>query len=483
MSQQPAHTRRDAAGRTAGDESFRDAISTVDKRGKRIWVYPKKPSGRFTSRRQWLAFALLGLLFAGPWIRIGGEPLLMINILDRKFVLLGQVFWPQDFLIFVIGFIATIVFVALFTVAFGRIFCGWICPQTVFMEHVFRRIEYWIEGDWKHQQALNKAPWSFDKAWRKTVKHALFFGISFVIGNTFLAYIVGSEELVRIITDPPAQHLGGLAAMLGFSGAFYGNFAFFREQACTTVCPYGRLQGVLLDRKSIVIAYDHLRGERRGSWRKGEDRAAAGKGDCIDCKACVHVCPTGIDIRNGTQLECINCTACIDACDHIMDSVGLPRGLVRYASEDEIAHKKPFTYNLRLKAYTAVLLALVVVLGAMIVGRSDTETTLLRTPGMLFQVQPDGRISNLYALKMVNKTPNELPIRFEVMGRTGEVMLIGKPIVLKPGELASGEVFIILPKDQIDGMKTRVTVGVFSGDRLIEEVTTSFVGPIKPPGT
>lgn len=484
MAPQPAHITRDARAEASRDESFRDSISTVDRHGKRIWVYPKKPSGKWTRRRQWLAYGLLTLLLTGPFIRIGGEPLLMINILERRFVFFGQTFWPQDFLIFVIGFLAFVVFVALFTVAFGRLFCGWACPQTVFMEHVFRRIEYAIEGDWKHQQALNKGPLTGEKLWKKALKHGLFFGISFIIGNTFLGYLIGSDDLLRIITEPPAQHVGGLIAMMAFSGAFYGNFAFFREQACTTVCPYGRLQGVLLDRKSIVIAYDHKRGEQRASFRKGEDRSAVGKGDCIDCKACVHVCPTGIDIRNGTQLECINCTACIDACDHIMDSVNLPRGLVRYASEDEIATNQPFKFNMRLKAYSVVLAVLVGALLTMIATRSETRTTLLRTPGILFQTQPDGRISNLYALKMVNKTSRELPIRFELLDAPGgEVRLVGKPIDLEPGEIGSGEVFIILPAEQVQGMKTRVAVGVYSGDRLLEKVTTSFVGPMKPPGT
>jgi len=317
-----------------------------------------------------------------------------------------------------------------------------------------------------------------DKAWKKTAKHLLFFAIAFVIGNTFLAYIIGSDELFRIINEPPGQHIGGLAAMFVFSGAFYGNFAFFREQACTTVCPYGRLQGVLLDRKSIVIAYDHVRGEVRGLFRKGEVRKEVGKGDCIDCKACVHVCPTGIDIRNGTQLECVNCTACIDACDHMMDSVSLPRGLIRYASEDEVAEGKPFHFNARLKAYTAVLVVLVGVLVTLIAIRSDTETTILRTPGMLFQTRPDGRISNLYAIKTVNKTPNDMPLHLEVLDREGEVELIGRAMDLKGGELAKGEVFIILPKSSLDGTKTTVTIGVYSGDQLLEKVKTSFVGPI-----
>jgi cytochrome c oxidase accessory protein FixG len=471
MAPQPAHIKRDT-------ESYRDAISTVDKQGKRIWVYPKRPKGKFTDRRQLFGYTLLAFLLIGPFLRIGGEPLLMINVIERRFVFFGQIFWPQDFLIFVFGILSFIIFVALFTVAFGRLFCGWACPQTVFMEMVFRRIEYAIEGDWKQQQALNKAPMTADKAWKKTVKHALFFAIAFIIGNTFLAYIIGSDELVRIIREPAGQHIGGLAAMFAFSGAFYGNFAFFREQACTTVCPYGRLQGVLLDRKSIVIAYDHVRGEVRGLFRKGEVRKEAGKGDCIDCKACVHVCPTGIDIRNGTQLECVNCTACIDACDHMMDSVSLPRGLIRYASEDEVAEGKPFHFNARLKAYTAVLVVLVGVLVTLIAIRSDTETTILRTPGMLFQTQPDGRISNLYAIKTVNKTPNDMPLHLEVLHREGEVKLIGRNMDLKAGELAKGEAFIILPKNSLDGTKTTITIGVYSGDRLLETVKTSFVGPI-----
>lgn len=471
MALQPAHIKRDT-------ESYRDSISTVDKQGKRIWIYPKRPKGKFTNRRQWFGYALLTFLLIGPFLRIGGEPLLMINVVERRFVFFGQVFWPQDFLIFVFGILSFIIFIALFTVAFGRLFCGWACPQTVFMEMVFRRIEYAIEGDWKQQQALNKGPMTTDKALKKSVKHALFFAIAFVIGNTFLAYIIGSDELLRIIREPAGQHIGGLAAMFVFSGAFYGNFAFFREQACTTVCPYGRLQGVLLDRKSIVIAYDHVRGEVRGLFRKGEVRKEAGKGDCIDCKACVHVCPTGIDIRNGTQLECVNCTACIDACDHMMDSVSLPRGLIRYASEDEVAEGKPFHFNARLKAYTAVLVVLVGVLVTLIAIRSDTETTILRTPGMLFQTRPDGRISNLYAIKTVNKTPNDMPLRLEVLDREGEVELIGRAMDLKGGELAKGEAFIILPKSSLDGTKTTVTIGVYSGDQLLEKVKTSFVGPI-----
>jgi cytochrome c oxidase accessory protein FixG len=346
------------------------------------------------------------------------------------------------------------------------------------MELVYRRIEYWIEGDWKQQQTLNKAPLDWSKLWKKTLKHTLFFAVAFIIGNTFLAYLIGSDRLVRMITDPVADHRGSLLALLGFSGVFYGVFAFMREQVCTTICPYVRLQGVLLDRHSTVIAYDHMRGEPRGLFRKGEDRGGAGKGDCIDCKACVHVCPTGIDIRNGTQLECVNCTACIDACDHMMTSVGLPTGLIRYASEREIADGKPWRFTTRMKAYTAVLTALVVVLLALILTRSDVEATVLRTPGTLFQKQDDGRISNLFNYKVVNKTTHDLSIHFKLIDVDGEVKVVGKELMLPKAELIEGEFFIALPPSEIQGYSTLVTVGVYSGDHLLDEVRASFVGPM-----
>jgi cytochrome c oxidase accessory protein FixG len=460
------------------EESFRDSIATVDKQGKRIWLYPKKPSGRFTRWRNALGLVLLGFLFAGPFIRIGGEPLLKIDILERRFILFGQTFWPQDIHLFVLAFIAGVIFIALFTVVFGRLFCGWVCPQTIFMELVFRRIEYWIEGDRNHRIALDKAPWNAEKIMKKAGKHAIFFGISFLIGNTFLAYIIGSEQLIAIITEPPSAHLGGLIAMLGFSTVFYGVFAFLREQVCTTICPYGRLQGVLLDRDSVVIAYDRVRGEQRAKFRKGEDRAAMGKGDCIDCKACVVVCPTGIDIRNGTQLECVNCTACIDACDHIMDSIGKPRGLVRYASENEIAENKAFRFTTRMKAYSAVLAVLVAVIVALIATRSDVEATLLRTPGLLYQKQDDGRLSNLYQFRVVNKTSKHLPIRFVVEEPAGEVKLAGVDIAVDGASLTEGQLFILLPPTAVNPGSTKLRVAVYSGDERLETITTVFSGPL-----
>lgn len=457
--------------------SFRDHLSTLNEEGDRKWIYPKKPFGRYFNARKWLSYALLVLLFTGPFIKIGGEPLLMINVLERKFVIFGQIFWPQDFYLFGLAMIIGVLFIVLFTVAFGRLFCGWVCPQTIFMEMVFRRIEYWIEGDWKHQQRLDKMSWNAEKIRKKTIKHALFFAISFLISNIFLAYVIGGDALIDIVTAPPTDHLAGLGAITLFTFVFYGVFARLREQVCTNICPYGRLQGVMLDRNSMVVAYDHKRGEQRSSWRKNEDRDAQGKGDCIDCHQCVDVCPTGIDIRNGTQLECINCTACMDACDNVMDKVGFERELIGYKSEETIETGKPFTFTTRLKAYTVVLTILVGVMVTLVATRSDVGATILRTPGMLYQEGENNTITNLYNYKVINKTNTAMDLEFRVINGPGRVKLVGEYAMLEPQGVAEGVMFIEIPKDEITEMKSKTTVGIYDNGELVKKVKTGFIGP------
>ncbi len=325
--------------------SFRDKVATVDKEGKRIWIFPQKPKGRFYNARTLLSVFYLFVLFALPFIKYEGHPLFLINVLERKFILFGQIFWPQDFFIFGLGMVIFIIFIALFTVVFGRIFCGWVCPQTIFMELVFRKIEYWIEGDAAAQRVLKNRKWDGDKIFKKVMKWTVFWAISFLIANTFLAYIIGIDELRIVVSDPVNKHFGGFVAIVIFTTLFFFVYSWMREQVCTVVCPYGRMQGVLLDKNSIVVTYDHVRGEPRGKYKKNEERAI---GDCIDCNQCVRVCPTGIDIRHGTQLECTNCTACIDACDKMMEAVNLPTGLIRYASENNISTKQPYRFTGRM---------------------------------------------------------------------------------------------------------------------------------------
>jgi len=462
------------------DESFRDSIATINKAGNRNWIYPKKPFGKYYNARSILSIVLLALLFSGPLIRIGGQPLLLFNIIDRKFIIFGQIFWPQDFYLFVLAMLTMILFIILFTVVFGRLFCGWICPQTIFMELVFRKIEYWIEGDYGKQKILNKQPWNLEKIRKKGLKSGIFFIISFLISNTFLAYIIGSEELIRIITDDPSDHIQGFTAILIFTGVFYFVFAFFREQVCIVVCPYGRLQGVMLDADSVLVAYDYVRGEQRDKFRKKEDRLKNDKGDCIDCKQCIHVCPTGIDIRNGTQLECVNCTACMDACDDIMEKVGFKKGLIRYDSENGIAQKKRWSLSGRTMAYTIVLAVLMIVFGFLLAGRNEVEASLLRTPGMLYQIKENNKVSNLFNLKIINKTNEQVPLNLKLLNFEGEIQLIGeKQLVLPPQGMTEGVLFILLNQKDLQGIKSEVEVGVFSNGVMIDKVETNFMGPSK----
>lgn len=460
------------------NESFRDHISTVDEKGKRIWVYPKMPKGIFHNRRVILSIILLSFLFAAPHLYINGEPLILLNIIERKFVFFGQVFWPQDLYIFAFTMILVLVFIILFTVVFGRIFCGWVCPQTIFMEMVFRKIEYWIEGDWTHQKKLNSQPWNKEKILKKTSKHVIFFIISFLIANTFLAYIIGAEELWEIQNSPLNAHIGGFIAIIIFSFLFYGVFAFMREQVCTTICPYGRLQVVLLDKNSIVVAYDHKRGEKRAKFKKNEDRDALGKGDCIDCHQCVNVCPTGIDIRNGTQLECVNCTACIDACDHIMEGIGKPKGLVRYASESNIEGGKKFQWTKRTIAYTVLLVLLLAIWALLIGSRSNIDATILKQRGSTYQKLDDGSYSNIYELNLLNKTREPYEIELELLDLEGEIELASKQLIIAPETLITERFIIKLPREVLDRGRTKVRFNIIgNGDRILTK-TTKFVGPI-----
>ena len=458
-------------------ETFRNQLATVTDEGKRKWVYPKKPTGRFHRARIIVSAILLLILVLTPFIKVNGHPFMLFDFLNRKFILFGVLFGPHDFHLLVIAMISLIVFVVLFTAVFGRIFCGWACPQTIFMEMVFRKIEYWIEGDSKDQRKLKLAPWTGAKFFKKTLKQIIFFAIAFFISNIFLSYIIGIDELLNIITDPPSEHLQGLFAITIFSGIFYFVFSNFREQACTIVCPYGRLQGVLLDRDSIVIAYDNVRGEPRKKFKK--DEGWENRGDCIECYQCVEVCPTGIDIRNGIQLECVNCTACIDACDDIMDKIKRPRGLIRYASHNSIQNKAKWRFTPREIGYSALLTLLVSIFAILLLNRTDFSVTILRTAGLLYQEQPNEMISNLYDLNMVNKTFNKIPVTLKLENIEGELKLVGNQIVMEPQGNIDSKFLILLPKNELSKMSTPIDIGIYSEDKLIKKVTTSFLAPMK----
>ena len=454
------------------DQTFRDAVGTISKEGNRNYVIPQKPKGRLYNLRSYFSYFYLILFFTLPFIKVEGEPLFLFNVLERKFIFFGKIFWPQDFFIFAIGLLTFIVFVILFTVAFGRIFCGWACPQTIFMEMVFRKIEYFIDGDANQQKKLKAMPWNTEKIVKRVIKIFAFFSLSFLIANFFLGYIIGIDELWVHIQEGIFVEFGTFSALVIFTLVFFFVYYWFREQACIIVCPYGRLQGVLLDRNSILVAYDYVRGEPRG---KLSDKTND-KGDCVNCHACVRVCPTGIDIRNGTQLECVNCTACIDACDEIMDHVNKPKGLIRYASENGIALKEQMTYTWRLKLYTLVLSLLLIFLGVLLVTRADVAARIMRTPGQTYQLLADDKISNLYNIKLVNKTRKNIHLDLKLENMKGEIKQVGVVDVPKESYFQTS-FFITLRNEQLKARKTKVKIGIYENGKRMDVLTAIFLGP------
>lgn len=456
-------------------KDFRDKVSNVDHdSGKRLWIYAKKPFGKLYNLRSYVSWGYLLLFFAGPFIKINGNPLLMINVVEGKFSILGKMFWPQDFFIFGLGMLIFIVFIILFTLVFGRVFCGWVCPQTIFMEMVFRKIEYLIEGDAGKQKVLDRQPWNAEKILKKVSKHLVFFGVSFLIANTFLAYILGIETMKEMIAAP-AENIGVLLGLLIFTTVFYAVYAYIRETVCTNICPYGRLQGVLLDKDSIVVAYDYERGEERGKYRKDRDEKL---GDCIDCHQCVDVCPTGIDIRNGTQLECVNCTACIDACNFMMDKVGYEPGLIRYASENSIRHKKKLTVTTRIKVFSAILVILIGIMSFTLMSRKDLDATVLRTAGKLYYEMENDTIGNLYSLKIINKTTEDIALNLQPAIKNARIKMAGEsnPVIPKAAK-KDLTFFVLFHKKDIKKRKQEIDINLIMNGEQKQEVTTRFIGP------
>jgi cytochrome c oxidase accessory protein FixG len=464
------------------DEEYRNSLATVDKEGKRIWLYPKKPKGPFFNKRIVATVVFLILFFAGPLVKINGLPLLMMNVFERKFVILGQLFLPQDFIIFGMGMVIFVVFVILFTVSFGRIWCGWLCPQTVFMEMIFRPIENWLEGDGRTQMKFDKGPSNFNKVWRKSLKHLIYLVFSLIIAHFTMAYLIGIEAVIELVRRPPSENVAGFMGLIVFTGIFYFVFSKLREQVCVAICPYGRLQGVLVNRETMTIIYDQKRGEPRGRLVKGdtpEVLSQTSKGDCVDCKLCVQVCPTGIDIRNGIQLECVNCTACIDVCDDVMEKVNKPKGLIRYASVDTVENGKPFKFTLRTFAYTLVLLALIGIEALLLLNRSSIETTIMRVPGQLYQEKGD-RITNLYNAQMVNKTNEIKKISLLLEDRAANLKIVGASqiVTVPPGGRVEVVFFVDYPKAKIRKRKNVIKIDVINDKILLETIKTNFLGPI-----
>ncbi len=458
-------------------ETFRDRVSSVSETGERNWIYALKPSGIWYRYRKYLSWFYLAIFFIMPFIKVDGMPFMMINIPEGKFILFSKIFWPQDFFIFAIGMITFIIFIVLFTVIYGRLFCGWACPQTVFMEFVFRPIEWLFEGSPAQQRKLNAGPWNRNKIIRKSLKHAFYLFISFLIAHTFLAYILGLDEVIKIIREPVSDHIGLLSGLIIFTLLFYSVFAFIRDIVCTTICPYGRLQSVMFDKDTMQISYDYKRGEPRGKYKRNVERT---DGDCINCFKCVQVCPTGIDIRDGVQMECVGCTACIDACDEVMEALHFEKGLIRYASENEIGTGQKFHFNNRMKAYTGLLAILMVAMVFLGATRRSVDTFISRVNGQLYQELEDGKLSNLFDAKIINKTNGEIPITLKLEEMDGVIKLVGNDqIKLKKEAVNEFTFFLEIPAASIKKRSTTLKIGVYRDGKRIQTVKTKFLGPFK----
>ena len=463
-------------------ETFRNELASVDREGRRRWVYARKPSGRFYRARTVLSWFLLAFLFLAPFVKLNGQPLVLLNVLERRFVLFGLVFWPQDFYLVVLLALLGLVTLAWSTTAVGRVWCGWLCPQTVFMEMLFRKIEYAIDGSAAEQLRRDRAKATVATIARRVVKQAIFFGLSFVIANVFLAYVIGAEALWQIITDPPSAHLVGLVAITIFSLLFYGVFARFREQACILACPYGRMMSALIDTHTITVTYDRSRGEPRGKLiRSGiSSTDPARRGDCIDCGQCVTVCPTGIDIRNGLQLECVNCTACIDACDSVMDRINRPRGLIRLTSHEAIRSGRDSWLTGRVKAYGGVWALLAAGVTVLFVMRADLDVVILRQPGTLYAEVNGSDVANFYNVQVINRTARPHSLEYIAIGLPGAtVTALGQIDRAVPHGLIESRLLLQVPKQSLSGATTPMAFEIRADGKLLETISSTFVGPGK----
>lgn len=391
---------------------FRDRLASIDRSGGRIPLFPAEVRGVWRTRRTWVQGVLIVLFLALPWIKIAGEPAVFIDLQKKILILFGVKFWAHEGIYVFFLLAALAMQLALLATLFGRAWCGWACPQTVFLDGVFRRIELWTEGNHLQRRQLAKDPWSLSKARKKFAKWLLFVGFSVLITHSFLAYFLTWEKVASMVTHSPDENWGEFVFILFVNALFLFNFTWFREQFCLIVCPYGRIQSILMDSHSLTVHYDAKRGEPR----KGLATSATQRGACVDCRKCVQVCPTGIDIRNGSQLECIACTACIDACDEIMVKTKQPKGLISYRTLHGL---KPQVLRFRTIFYGILLLGLSSAFAFSAVSRNNLEVLLLRALDAPYMEYTDSRgqkmIANSYRLRIHNRTSASLPLTLNVL--------------------------------------------------------------------
>lgn len=451
------------------DQDFRDRPNNIDATGQRKWINAKQPQGKWYLRRNFVGYTLLFFLVVAPFLKINGHPFMLLDILNRKFFLFGQMVFAEDTYILALVMAVTVVSIVLFTVVFGRVWCGWACPQTLFLELIYRKIEFLFNGNGRNSKK-RRGPSGASQI-QTLVKHTIFILISIFFTNVFLMWFIGPQQLFEIVTEPVGIHLAGFSLMLALSGFYYWIYAHFREQVCTLFCPYGRIQGVLLDNNSISVIYDYKRGEPRNSKVKEG-------GDCINCLQCVSVCPTGIDIRDGSQLECIHCAACIDECNLVMKKINKPYNLIRYDSVQGVENGERKLFNARSVAYIAVLVVLMGILAFTVGRRTTIDVTLWRMQGTLYQQLDSETYSNIYQIMFLNKGNEPLELTLRLLNiPNGEVSIADEKVVLPANGKMKEALIIKLKKSALTGKETECKIGLFRGDELKETVTTNFLGP------
>lgn len=451
---------------------FRETLYTIDTKGNRKWVYPAEITGFFKKRRNIVVSILILIYVALPWILINGQQAVFLDIANRKFVFFGETFWATDtkFLFLTLCSLAITLF--FFTSIFGRIWCGWACPQTVFMEFIYRPLERLIEGDANQRRKLDKAPWTLSKIKIKGIKYITFMFVSWYLASTVLAYFIGRERLITMMMDYPWNNLSTYLLTLALMGILTFQFGWFREQFCTVLCPYARFQSVLLDDSSLLVGYDTKRGEPRGK------QSETDKGDCIDCGLCTRVCPTGIDIRNGLQLECIQCALCADACDSIMTKVGRPLGLIRYDTERGLRGERTKFLRPRVLVYATILGILLTTFGYFLTTRELSEAQILHAKDSLFKTLPDGRIENHLDLHLSNK--DEVVHYYSVSVENApevELVMPINPFPVPASTVSKAPLFVHLPANLLSNGTLPVVIVVKDESNFKVKIPINILGP------
>ncbi|MDP0500744.1 MAG: cytochrome c oxidase accessory protein CcoG [Verrucomicrobiota bacterium JB022] len=448
-----------------------NTVTTINRDGSRFIIHPSDVKGRFTAWRRIVAVLLIVVYIALPWIPINGHPAVFLDVARQRFHLFGLTFAAQDMWMLFFGITGLAFLLFFVTALFGRVWCGWACPQTVFLEHVFRRIERWIEGDAATRKKLDRASWTPDKAIKRVAKHTIFVLLAAVIAHIFLSYFVSIPGLWGMLIDSPLQHWSAFLFVAASTALIYGNFAWFREQLCIIICPYGRFQSALIDNHTYNVAYDYNRGNPPG---KPRDPNA---GDCIDCRRCVQVCPTGIDIRQGLQLECIGCAGCIDACDTVMDKLNRPRGLIRYATDEQLEGRKSKLVRARTLLYMVFGLIGLCVAAFSFNSYEPLSANVVRMRGSPFYVDGAG-VRNQYQVRLVNKS--ERPMEVWAVASAGDQALelrgLTERIRLQPMQEATATAVVLVPRDTYSGnFRFRLELYTDEGATVSREI--EFVGP------